>query len=65
MRASVQLQQHDFSALLIWKLSKNVSVDIEGGCVPYRRFYYPRADDFKVLSEDVVPFGSIGITAKF
>jgi hypothetical protein len=22
-------------------------------------------DDFKVLSEDVVPFGSIGITAKF
>jgi uncharacterized protein DUF6268 len=48
-----------------WKLSKSVSLDIEGGCVPYRRFYYPRADNFKVLSEDVVPFARIGLSAKF
>jgi hypothetical protein len=50
---------------LTWKLSKSVSLDIEGGCVPYRRFFYPRADNFKVLSEDVVPFARIGLSAKF
>jgi len=53
------------SAGLTWKLSKSISVDIEGGCIPYRRFYYPRADNFKVLSEDIVPFGRIGLSAKF
>ncbi len=53
------------SAGLTWKISKNVSLDIEGGCVPYRRFFYPRADNFKVLSEDVVPFARIGLSAKF
>jgi hypothetical protein len=63
--AILQYREVRASAGLTWKLSKNVSVDIEGGCVPYRRFYYPRADDFKVLSEDVVPYGRIGITAKF
>jgi hypothetical protein len=53
------------SAGLTWKLSKNLSLDIEGGCVPYRRFFYPRADNFKVLSEDLVPFARIGLSAKF
>jgi hypothetical protein len=53
------------SAGLTRKISKSVSLDIEGGCVPYRRFYYPRADNFKVLSEDVVPFARIGLSAKF
>jgi hypothetical protein len=53
------------SAGLTWKISKNVSLDIEGGCVPYRRFFYPRADNFKVLSEDVVPYARIGLSAKF
>jgi hypothetical protein len=53
------------SAGLTWKISKNVSLDVEGGCVPYRRFFYPRADNFKVLSEDVVPFARIGLSAKF
>jgi hypothetical protein len=53
------------SAGLTWKISKSVSLDIEGGCVPYRRFYYPRADNFKVLSEEVVPFARIGLSAKF
>lgn len=53
------------SAGLTWKISKNVNLDIEGGCVPYRRFFYPRADNFKVLSEDVVPFARIGLSAKF
>jgi hypothetical protein len=54
-----------FSAGLTWKLAKSLSLDIEGGCAPYRRFYYPRADNFKVLSEDVVPFARIGLSAKF
>jgi hypothetical protein len=53
------------SAGLTWKISKSVSLDIEGGCVPYRRFLYPRADNLKVLSEDVVPFARIGLSAKF
>jgi hypothetical protein len=53
------------SAGLTWKIFKNVSLDIEGGCVPYRRFYNPRADNFKVLSEDVVPFARVALSAKF
>lgn len=50
---------------LTWKISKNVSLDVEGGGTPYRRFYYPRADGFKVKSEDLVPYLRVGLSAKF
>ena len=30
---------------LTWKVYKSVSLDIEGGCTPYRRFYYPHVAD--------------------
>jgi hypothetical protein len=50
---------------LTWKISKNVNLDLEGGCVPYRRFEYPRADGFKVKSEDWVPYVRLGLSAKF
>jgi hypothetical protein len=50
---------------LTLKVSKNVSLDFEGGCTPYRRFEYPRADGFKVKSEDLVPYLRIGLSAKF
>jgi hypothetical protein len=50
---------------LTWKVSKNVSLDFEGGCTPYRRFEYPRADGYKVKSEDLVPYLRIGLSAKF
>ena len=50
---------------LTLKVSKNVSLDVEGGCTPYRRFEYPRADGFKVKSEDLVPYLRIGLSAKF
>jgi Domain of unknown function (DUF6268) len=63
--AILQYREVRASAGLTWKLSKNVSIDLEGGCVPYRRFYYPRADNFKVLSEDIVPFARVGLSAKF
>jgi hypothetical protein len=48
-----------------WKLSQSVDLDVEGGCTPYRRFDYPRADGFKVKSEDLVPYLRIGLSAKF
>jgi hypothetical protein len=47
------------------KLSKSVNLDFEGGCTPYRRFEYPRADGYKVKSEDLVPYLRIGLSAKF
>ena len=51
---------------LTWKLYKNVTLDIEGGCTPYRRFYYPHvADGFKVKSEDLVPYLRVGLSALF
>ncbi|MBV8378782.1 MAG: hypothetical protein JO279_17440 [Verrucomicrobia bacterium] len=50
---------------LTWKISQNVDVDLEGGCAPYRRFDYPRADGYKVKSEDWVPYLRIALSAKF
>jgi hypothetical protein len=50
---------------LTWKLSKSVNLDLEGGCTPYRRFEYPRADGYKVKSEDWVPYVRVGLSAKF
>jgi hypothetical protein len=47
------------------KLSRNVDLDLEGGCTPYRRFEYPRADGYKVKSEDLVPYLRLGFSAKF
>jgi Domain of unknown function (DUF6268) len=63
--AILQYTEIRASAGATWKVTKSLSIDIEGGFVPYRRFYYPRADDFKVLSEDIVPFARIGLSAKF
>jgi hypothetical protein len=50
---------------LTLKVSKNVNLDFEGGCTPYRRFEYPRADGYKVKSEDLTPYLRIGLSAKF
>jgi hypothetical protein len=50
---------------LTWKLARNVDLDVEGGGTPYRRFYYPRADGFKVKSEDLVPYLRVALSAKF
>jgi Domain of unknown function (DUF6268) len=47
------------------KVSKSFNLDLEGGCTPYRRFEYPRADGFKVKSEDLTPYVRIGLSAKF
>jgi hypothetical protein len=48
-----------------FKISKSFNLDVEGGCTPYRRFEYPRADEFKVKSEDWTPYLRIGLSAKF
>ena len=47
-----------------WQVTKAIGVDLEGGCVPYRRFSFPRAD-YKVHASDPVPYFRIGISAKF
>lgn len=47
-----------------WQVTKAIGVDLEGGCVPYRRFSFPRAD-YKVHASDPVPYVRIGISAKF
>jgi hypothetical protein len=48
-----------------FKVSKSFNLDLEGGCTPYRRFEYPRADGFKVKAEDLTPYFRIGLSAKF
>jgi Domain of unknown function (DUF6268) len=51
---------------LTWKVNKNVNLDIEGGCTPYRRFDYAHvADGIKVKSEDWVPYLRVGLSASF
>jgi hypothetical protein len=50
---------------LTWKLSKSIDFDVEGGCAPYRRFEYPRADGYKVKSEDFAPYLRVAFSAKF
>jgi hypothetical protein len=51
---------------LTWKVYKNVTLDIEGGCTPYRRFDYVHvADGIKVKSEDWVPYLRVGLSALF
>ena len=51
---------------LTWKVYKSVSLDIEGGFTPYRRFDYAHVEDgFKVKSEDVVPYLRVGLSALF
>jgi Domain of unknown function (DUF6268) len=51
---------------LKWKVSKYATVDIEGGCVPYRRFDYSHVEDgFKVKSEDWVPYLRLAVSASF
>ncbi len=51
---------------LTWKVYKGVSLDIEGGCTPYRRFYYPHvAAGFKVKAEELVPYLRVGLSALF
>jgi hypothetical protein len=51
---------------LTWKIYKGVTMDIEGGCTPYRRFDYPHVGDgFKVKSEDLVPYLRVGLSALF
>jgi Domain of unknown function (DUF6268) len=51
---------------LTWKVSNNISLDLEGGCTPYRRFDYPRVNDgYKVKSEDFAPYFRVALSAKF
>jgi hypothetical protein len=49
---------------MTWQAHKNLKIDIEAGCVPYRRFDYNRAS-FKLTSDDVVPYVRIGLTSDF
>jgi Domain of unknown function (DUF6268) len=51
---------------LTWKVYKNITLDIEGGCTPYRRFDYVHvADGIKVKSEDLVPYVRVALSALF
>jgi hypothetical protein len=64
--AIVQYNEVRAGAGLTWKVYKGVTVDLEGGCTPYRRFDYTRvADGFKVKSEDWVPYLRVGLSALF
>ena len=47
-----------------WKVGRAVSVDLESGCVPYRKFDFTRAN-FKVTAFDVAPFAQVSFSAKF
>jgi hypothetical protein len=64
--AIVEYSEIRAGAGLTWKVSKRVTMDIEGGCTPYRRFDYPNvADGFKVKSDDWVPYLRVGLSALF
>jgi hypothetical protein len=64
--AIVEYSEIRAGAGLTWKLSKRVTMDIEGGCSPYRRFDYPNvADGLKVKSDDWVPYLRVGLSALF
>ena len=64
--AIVEYYEIRAGAGLTWKASKYASVDIEGGCTPYRRFDYVHvADGIKVKSEQVTPYLHIGLSAAF
>jgi Domain of unknown function (DUF6268) len=47
-----------------WKVSRAVSLDLESGCVPYRKFDFTRAN-YKVTAFDVAPFAQVSFSAKF
>jgi hypothetical protein len=47
-----------------WKVSRAVSVDLESGCVPYRKFDFTRAN-YKLTAFDVAPFAQVSLSAKF
>jgi hypothetical protein len=47
-----------------WRVSRAVSVDLESGCVPYRKFDFTRAD-YKLTAFDVAPFAQVSLSAKF
>jgi hypothetical protein len=47
-----------------WKVTRALSVDLESGCVPYRKFDFSRAD-YKVTAFDVAPFAEVTFSAKF
>jgi Domain of unknown function (DUF6268) len=64
--AIVEYNEIRGGAGLTWKVYKNVTLDIEGGCTPYRRFDYVHvADGIKVKSEDWVPYLRVGLSALF
>ncbi len=49
---------------LSWKAVPGVTVEVEGGYLPYREFNFHRADEsFK--TESGAPYGQIGFSAKF
>jgi hypothetical protein len=52
------------TAGISWKVTRAVSVDLESGCVPYRKFDFSRAD-YKVTAFDVAPFAELTFSAKF
>jgi hypothetical protein len=49
---------------LTWTIWQGVKLAVEGGCVPYRRFDFSRAN-FKVLSSDWAPYVRVGLSASF
>lgn len=49
---------------LTLRVRPGVSIDFEVGCVPYRKFDYPRAN-YKVMSTDVAPYAQLAVSAKF
>jgi Domain of unknown function (DUF6268) len=47
-----------------WNVTRAVSVDLESGCVPYRKVDFLRAD-YKVTAFNVAPFAELSFSAKF
>jgi hypothetical protein len=62
--AIVQFNEIRIGTGATWKINKILSLDLEAGAVPYRRFDYNRAD-YKILSTNTAPYLAIDLSAKF
>ncbi|HEY0792159.1 MAG TPA: DUF6268 family outer membrane beta-barrel protein [Chthoniobacterales bacterium] len=62
--ALVEYEEVRIGGGLTWKIGKHLSVNVEAGAVPYRRFDYNRSD-YKIISSNTAPYAELDLSTKF
>jgi len=62
--AIVEYDEIRIGAGFSWKAAKGVTLELEGGYLPYREFDYHRADSH-FSNEDGAPYGQMSLNAQF